>query len=89
MRDQKRRKIAGARTKESHVLWHRSDTFHGKTKERKDRRVISHQTGKLSASKAGSNTAALQKFFIRLVRCKTGRKRLWVAAADLLLMVSP
>lgn len=54
MRDQKCRKIVGARTKESHVLWHRSDTFHGKTKERKDRRVISHQTGKLSASRAGA-----------------------------------
>lgn len=52
MRDKKCRKIMGTRMKECDVLWHRSDTFHGKTKERKDRRVISHQTGKLSASRA-------------------------------------
>lgn len=42
----------GTRMKESNVLWDRSDTFHGKTKVRKDRRVISHQTGKPSASRA-------------------------------------
>lgn len=41
----------GARKKERDVLWHRSDTLHGKRKKRKDRTVISHQTGKLSVSR--------------------------------------
>jgi len=36
--------------------------------------------------RGGSNAATLQGFFIRWVRCKPGRKRLWVAAADLLVV---
>lgn len=53
----------GTRMKESDVLCHRSDTFHGKTKERKDKRVISHQTGKISASRA---EAALTEIFHKI-----------------------
>lgn len=40
-------------------------------------------------NRGGSNAAILQRFFIKWVRCKPGRKKLWVAVADLLLTVSP
>jgi len=55
---QKCRKIMGARKKERDILWHRSDTLHGKKQKRKDRTVILHPTGKLSAS--GTEVAAMQ-----------------------------
>lgn len=83
----KNAKKMGARKRERE---YGADQIPFMAKERRDRTVIPHQTGKLSASR--TEVAVLQepwRFFIRWVRCKPGRQRLWLAAADLLLMVSP